>query len=130
MFAFMVIGLNGRIPLNTAGNLAMRNRAGNSLLMHTSHLGNSPSEVDPTFALQNATNYYPNEGTPTPASSQIDNAGIQIAGTTVPDALGNLVFTPGDTVPPPQPRRRLITAQGFPSTSPSFGIFLPARARP
>ena len=63
MFAFMVVGLNGRIPLNTAGNLAMRNRAGNCLFMHTSHLGNSPSEVDPTFALQNATNYYPNEGT-------------------------------------------------------------------
>ena len=69
--------------------------------MHTSHLGNSPSEVDPTFALQNATNYYPNEGTP--ASSQIDNAGIQVPGTIGPDALGNLVFTPGDPNPPTPP---------------------------
>ncbi|MDG3003329.1 hypothetical protein [Paludisphaera mucosa] len=53
LFAFMVIGLNGRIPLNTAGNLQQRDDAGNPVFMHTSHLGNSPSEVDPTFGLQN-----------------------------------------------------------------------------
>jgi len=56
MFAFMVIGLNGRIPLNTAGNLHMRDDSGGRFGMHSSHLGNSPSEVDPTFALQNASN--------------------------------------------------------------------------
>ena len=44
----MVIGLNGRIPLNTAGNIAGQNS------VHASHLGNSPSEIDPTYALQNA----------------------------------------------------------------------------
>jgi hypothetical protein len=48
LFAFMVIGLNGRIPLNTAGNLA---GAGST---QADHLGNSVSEVDPTYALQNA----------------------------------------------------------------------------
>ena len=65
LFAFMVIGLNGRIPLNTAGNLAgqtggipfpwhyrprvhLRRRRG-----HAPHLGNSVSEIDPTYALQN-----------------------------------------------------------------------------
>ena len=48
LFAFMVIGLNGRIPLNTAGNLA---GAGST---HAEHLGNSVSEVDPTYGLQNA----------------------------------------------------------------------------
>lgn len=48
LFAFMVIGLNGRIPLNTAGNLA----GGGAT--HAQHLGNSPSEIDPTYALQNA----------------------------------------------------------------------------
>jgi hypothetical protein len=48
MFAFMVIGLNGRIPLNTAGNLAGANQT------HAAHLGNSMSEVDMTYALQNA----------------------------------------------------------------------------
>ena len=47
LFAFMVIGLNGRIPLNTAGNLA-------ASLAHAEHLGNSVSEIDPTYALQNA----------------------------------------------------------------------------
>ncbi|MGP0070210.1 MAG: hypothetical protein ACLQGP_42250 [Isosphaeraceae bacterium] len=50
LFAFMVIGLNGRIPLNTAGNLA------GSGSTHAQHLGNSVSEIDPTYALQNAYN--------------------------------------------------------------------------
>jgi hypothetical protein len=50
LFAFMVIGLNGRIPLNTAGNLA------GSGATHAQHLGNSVSEIDPTYGLQNAYN--------------------------------------------------------------------------
>lgn len=55
MFAFMVVGLNGRIPLNTAGNLQLRNSGGGGQRnMHTSRLGTSPSEVDPTFGLQNS----------------------------------------------------------------------------
>jgi hypothetical protein len=72
LFAFMVIGLNGRIPLNTAGNLAAQ--VGGVFVppnigapapdplpptyyggaAHAVHLGNSISEVDPTYALQNA----------------------------------------------------------------------------
>ena len=48
LFAFMVIGLNGRIPLNTAGNLAGTGST------HAKHLGNSVSEIDPTYGLQNA----------------------------------------------------------------------------
>src|SRR5262249_39332210 len=55
LFAFMVIGLNGRIPLNTAGNLAAQDPTnGTPLHSQTEHLGNSVSEVDPTYALQNA----------------------------------------------------------------------------
>ena len=75
LFAFMVIGLNGRIPLNTAGNLAsqvagvylpanaatLAKAAGDPTPAtfysgpgHAQHLGNSVSEVDPTYALQNA----------------------------------------------------------------------------
>ena len=55
----MVIGLNGRIPLNTAGNLAGQgtNTTGANALSPTvphPHLGNSISEIDPTYALQNA----------------------------------------------------------------------------
>ncbi len=53
MFAFMIIGLNGRLPLNTAGNLADRNLTDNSVYDHADHLGNSPSEIDLRFALQN-----------------------------------------------------------------------------
>ena len=58
LFAFMVIGLNGRIPLNTAGNLAgaeARAAAG----ITRAHLGNSVSEVDPTYGLQNGFNQRP-----------------------------------------------------------------------
>ncbi len=112
LFAFMVIGLNGRIPLNTAGNLAaqvggvyvpysanpeitgttvptMMGGAG-----HAVHLGNSISEVDPTYALQNtfdqlsgdsvAAFALPGTGVPgvtssiLPANSQVDSAGIDV----------------------------------------------------
>ena len=51
LFAFMVIGLNGRIPLNTAGNLAGGGVGSGGY--HAAHLGNSVSEVDPTYGLQN-----------------------------------------------------------------------------
>jgi large repetitive protein len=74
LFAFTVIGLNGKLPLNTGGNLdnlVGRSSAPNNT--HASHLGNSPSEVDLTYALQNAYDpkygylYYANQfgpGTP------------------------------------------------------------------
>ena len=52
LFSFMVIGLNGRIPLNTAGNLA-GGRGTTSASTHAAHLGNSVSEIDPTYGLQN-----------------------------------------------------------------------------
>ncbi len=54
LFAFTVIGLNGRIPLNTVGNIQQRDADGNPLFSHAAHLGNSPSEIDPRYALQNA----------------------------------------------------------------------------
>ncbi len=58
LFAFLVIGLNGRIPLNTAGNLAAQSgnatNLGTPLYSQAEHLGNSVSEVDPTYGLQNA----------------------------------------------------------------------------
>ena len=69
----MVIGLNGRIPLNTAGNLAGQvvgipvppppatptySYGGGPA--HAQHLGNSVSEIDPTYGLQNGFNPNPN----------------------------------------------------------------------
>ena len=72
LFAFTVIGLNGKIPLNTAGNLqnlSNDSTTGNNgvpQFSQASHLGYSPSEIDMTFALQNAfdanfaANYYTN----------------------------------------------------------------------
>ncbi len=106
LFAFMVIGLNGRIPLNTAGNLAGHVAAAvvdagldsdGAGPAHASHLGNSVSEVDPTYALQNGFNpttgdavaafaapqvgvTYPigTGGTTTASNSQVDNGGIDV----------------------------------------------------
>ncbi len=66
LFAFTVLGLNGKLPINTAGNVDGRNTnpqladPTNSSLrltmgkpngMHVSHLGYSPNEINPSFAL-------------------------------------------------------------------------------
>lgn len=61
LFSILVLPLNGRLPLNTAGNLHRRNpdgtfpvdATGNPSPDHAAHLGNSPSEIDPRFALRN-----------------------------------------------------------------------------
>ena len=83
LFAFMVIGLNGRIPLNTAGNLAGQT-AGIPFTpgtrppltygggaVHAQHLGNSVSEVDPTYALQNG--YDPNYDYTSPGTAAFNS---------------------------------------------------------
>jgi hypothetical protein len=87
LFAFMVIGLNGRIPLNTAGNLAGGGPGSGGT--HAAHLGNSVSEIDPTYGLQNgfvfandAVGAFTNPiyGTlPYPAfDTQVDSGGIDV----------------------------------------------------
>jgi hypothetical protein len=61
LFAFMILGLNGRLPLNTVGNLAGRRydddpntldliETGSPTFNQTSHLGASVSEINPQFA--------------------------------------------------------------------------------
>jgi hypothetical protein len=82
LFAFLVIGLNGRIPLNSAGNLA------GAAATHAAHLGNSVSELDPTYALQNANqgpaidadpfNLAGIAAPPYTSNTQVDNAGIDV----------------------------------------------------
>ena len=126
LFAFMVIGLNGRIPLNTAGNLAgnaqgITYTSGTTSYTygggaaHAAHLGNSVSEVDPTYALQNsfdansgvdllgAFNYPP---TSSAMNTQVDTAGIDVrltqlrnllAGTRPPQKTSFGSGTDGDT---------------------------------
>ena len=81
LFAFMVIGLNGRIPLNTAGNLAGGGVGSGGY--HASHLGNSVSEVDPTYGLQNSfvpvldsLAFTPTSGPPYPQNWQVDNSSL------------------------------------------------------
>ena len=74
LFAFSVIGLNGRIPLNSSGNLQARASqnlqlhgltnpdatpvidfyAGGRTFRHTSNLGYSSFEINPGFALTNS----------------------------------------------------------------------------
>ncbi|WP_165229754.1 hypothetical protein [Aquisphaera insulae] len=100
LFAFMVIGLNGRIPLNSAGNLAGSINPGipfptvsptyhyGNGAYHASHLGNSVSEIDPSYALQNAFdpnydvaaafNYPLGVSTDTMVNTQVDNAGVDV----------------------------------------------------
>ncbi len=64
LFAFTVIGLNGRFPLNTAGNMQARDYDSTGIpgapqyngsfeYYHTSHLGHSSNEVNPTYAFRN-----------------------------------------------------------------------------
>lgn len=99
LFAFMVIGLNGRIPLNTAGNIAQGGYTGGPGLGPASHLGNSPSEIDPTYALQNG---FDPSGV---LYSQIDNAGVDVRLT----QLRNLLT---GTRPMPNPRSPNPSANG------------------
>ena len=106
LFAFLVIGLNGRIPLNTAGNLAATGATGAT---HAAHLGNSVSELDPTYALQNA-----NQGPaidadpfnvegfgmhPYTSNTQVDNAGVDVRLTQLRNLLAGTRPQPTPGVP-------------------------------
>ena len=131
LFAFMVIGLNGRIPLNTAGNLA-GGRNGNGAY-HASHLGNSVSEVDPTYGLQNGFNYNSHDITAAffspvynstaqaitftdangnvGSNSQVDSGGVDVRLTQLRNLLAGTR---------PQPNPMPSTISGFPQTSLSW----------
>ncbi len=95
LFSFMVLGLNGRLPLNTVGNLQDRSiletypappnnpaaahvaEIGQPTFDHTSHLGTSPSEINPKYALQ-APPAMDLSSNPT-GFDQFDNAGVDIS---------------------------------------------------
>lgn len=98
LFSFLVIGLNGRLPLNTAGNIQLRDNESSAtsypppqpvppvpsftpLYAHAGRLGYSPSEIDICYALQNGAdiNNY----------SQNDNSG---AGVTPNNVIPNFNF--------------------------------------
>ncbi len=51
LYAFLVLGLNGRLPLNTAGNIQARDFNGNPSYDHASHIGFSVNEINPKYAL-------------------------------------------------------------------------------
>lgn len=93
LFSFMVVGLNGRMPLNTAGNLNGRmaiddpatpvgNELGLPLFDHASHLGYSPSEINPKFGLQNAIDLNPASGASD--ASKVDNRQFQFGTSPAP----------------------------------------------
>lgn len=54
LFSFTVVGLNGKLPMNTAGNLNLRSYTsspvGQLQVDHASHRGHSPSEINPKYA--------------------------------------------------------------------------------
>ncbi|MBV8610145.1 MAG: hypothetical protein JO034_22130, partial [Singulisphaera sp.] len=83
LFAFLIIGLNGRLPLNTAGNLQLRDANGAPQFSHAAHLGNSPSEIDPTFALQAPYHFNPNTLPPNPGPPQLDFSQVDDVGVPV-----------------------------------------------
>ena len=74
LFAFMIQGLNGRLPLNTAGNLhqlSYNQPVGDPLglnvsraIDHASHIGYSVNEINPEFALD------PTGGAPAPGGGK------------------------------------------------------------
>jgi hypothetical protein len=76
LFSFMVIGLNGRLPLNTAGNLQRRDATLTPMFDHADHLGFSPSEIDLKFAFQNGFDINFDLNPLTQKNSQVDNATV------------------------------------------------------
>ena len=104
LVSFMVLGLNGRLPLNTAGNLNSRlavddpatptfDEAGLPLFDHASHLGYSPSEINPKYALQNAPDPNSNSGVADGAlaqNSQFDNAQFNASVRHIPLSVSQL----------------------------------------
>ena len=136
LFSFMVIGLNGKLPLNTAGNLNDRDVNSYPTFNHADHLGNSPSEIDLRFALQNS---FDNSNIPSSLSynpllpdssqfySQFDDGNPDM--TTVGN-VGNIPYTPsaaptvalkmGTSVAVTQLRNLLIGTRDYDS-SPSGG---------
>jgi hypothetical protein len=92
LFAISILGLNGRMPLNTAGNLqgvldsdlfdtnaafqgntpTVYAYAGSPTYSHASHIGYSANEINPLYALQNAND--PTASlTGQPLFTQVDN---------------------------------------------------------
>jgi hypothetical protein len=141
LFAFMVIGLNGRIPLNTAGNLAGNISGVGGGPTHAAHLGNSVSEVDPTYGLQNAfvSSALANDstfaftplaatagpGTPTPytiglpgltgfLNGQVDSGNVDVRLTQLRNLLAG---TRPQNSPVPDPN---ANPSGFPQTSTNY----------
>ncbi len=116
LFAYTVTGLNGKLPLNTAGNIQGRHQedyvdpvtgqtynAGDPTLDHVSHVGTSPHEINPKYALQNAPD---TSGT---VFSQFDDAatpgtpgpgGVNVALTQLRNILTGTVPMPDPTSPP------------------------------
>ncbi|MEW4568754.1 hypothetical protein AB1L88_12885 [Tautonia sp. JC769] len=108
LFSFMVVGTNGRLPLNSAGNLNARlavddpttpnfDEAGLPLYDHASHLGYSPSEINIQYPLQNtfdptddgSGNNIPDDAKP--LHQQFDNAADPTTGLGhIPVALSQL----------------------------------------
>ncbi len=120
LFAFMVIGLNGRLPLNTAGNLQDQGDNLSATANHTEHLGYSPSEIDIRYALNNA--YDPNYSPTTQAALPLTLQGNYTQGDntiTINPTAGTTAFNP---ILAQTTQLRNLLAGTRPSTSPSIGL--------
>ncbi len=155
LFSFMVVGLNGRLPLNTVGNLNQRFAGIDDpataiddtkvpLFDHASHLGYSPSEINPRFALQNASPLVVNQGAiaRTLPDGQFDNSGVSVSLTQLRNLLtGTRLPNPNtyvDLNQNPQPGERnvvLVDGEAIPfpnnvvdAVFDAAGNFLPQRS--
>jgi hypothetical protein len=158
LFAFMVIGLNGRLPLNTAGNLAntpaevgldangnpiFRGGAapitigaagatltpgGDGGAAHAVHLGNSVSEIDIAYALQNGFNSSATSTDPTlaftaPPSSATLMGQIQLGGfSAAVNAFNSQIDSGGIDVRLTQARNLLAGTRPQPPAQQSPGL--------
>ena len=115
LFSFLVLGLNGKLPLNTAGNLNARadandpnlpggvanptnsiDESGMPLFDHAAHLGVSPSEINPLYALQSGRPF-----DPATAPAVTREWGDSASGTTIsyqgPHQFDNAVYSIPDS---------------------------------
>lgn len=94
LFAIMCLPLNGRLPLNTAGNIQGRKLDGTRSFDHAAGRGYSPNEVDPRYALNR------NLNPPSPVPGSAFNT---LTAPAIYPATGSVLPVPLPTPEPPWP---------------------------
>ncbi len=125
LFAIMCLPLNGRLPLNTAGNIQGRKLDGTRSYDHAAGRGYSPNEVDPRYALNR--NFNPPSPVPTSVFNTLTAPAIYpAAGATLPTPL----ITPEPAPPAPYGLRSgQYSLQALLAGNPGNGVSPPTAGR-